>query len=49
MFLFLFTKHIDFAFLVQKSLLNLNVAACYLKMGDCRKSIETCNKVSSYI
>ncbi|PWA83435.1 FKBP-type peptidyl-prolyl cis-trans isomerase family protein [Artemisia annua] len=28
-----------------RSLLNLNVAACYLKMGDCRKSIETCNKV----
>lgn len=28
-----------------RSLLNLNVAACYLKMGDFRKSIETCNKV----
>ncbi|XP_052624785.1 peptidyl-prolyl cis-trans isomerase PASTICCINO1 [Lactuca sativa] len=28
-----------------RNLLNLNVAACYLKMGDCRKSIETCNKV----
>lgn len=28
-----------------RNLLNLNVAACYLKMGDCRKSIEMCNKV----
>ncbi|KAM0026468.1 putative peptidylprolyl isomerase [Helianthus debilis subsp. tardiflorus] len=28
-----------------RNLLNLNVAACYLKLGDCRKSIETCNKV----
>lgn len=28
-----------------KNLLHLNVAACYLKMGECRKSIETCNKV----
>ncbi|KAM7464011.1 hypothetical protein LguiA_032132 [Lonicera macranthoides] len=28
-----------------RNLLNLNVAACYLKMGECRKSIETCNKV----
>lgn len=28
-----------------RNLLNLNVAACYLKMGDIRKSIETCNKV----
>nr|KAJ0205994.1 hypothetical protein LSAT_V11C500255370 [Lactuca sativa] len=26
-----------------RNLLNLNVAACYLKMGDYRKSIETCN------
>ncbi|XP_031485513.1 peptidyl-prolyl cis-trans isomerase PASTICCINO1 isoform X1 [Nymphaea colorata] len=25
--------------------LHLNVAACYQKLGDCRKSIETCNKV----
>jgi len=28
-----------------KNLLHLNVAACYLKLGECRKSIETCNKV----
>nr|XP_043620404.1 peptidyl-prolyl cis-trans isomerase PASTICCINO1 [Erigeron canadensis] len=28
-----------------RNLLNLNVAACYLKMGNFRKSIETCNKV----
>lgn len=28
-----------------RNLLHLNVAACYLKMGECRKSIETCNKV----
>ncbi|KAF3449037.1 hypothetical protein FNV43_RR09761 [Rhamnella rubrinervis] len=28
-----------------RNLLYLNVAACYLKMGECRKSIETCNKV----
>ncbi|CAI9276932.1 unnamed protein product [Lactuca saligna] len=27
------------------NLLNMNVAACYLKMGDCRKSVKTCNKV----
>ncbi|KAK9986456.1 hypothetical protein SO802_031407 [Lithocarpus litseifolius] len=25
--------------------LHLNVAACQLKLGECRKSIETCNKV----
>ncbi|KAL1370973.1 hypothetical protein HN51_001192 [Arachis hypogaea] len=28
-----------------RNLLHLNVAACYLKVGECRKSIETCNKV----
>ncbi|GAV65465.1 FKBP_C domain-containing protein/TPR_1 domain-containing protein/TPR_11 domain-containing protein [Cephalotus follicularis] len=28
-----------------RNLLNLNVAACFLKMGECRKSIEACNKV----
>ncbi|XP_050382994.1 peptidyl-prolyl cis-trans isomerase PASTICCINO1 [Argentina anserina] len=28
-----------------RNLLNLNVAACYTKMGECRKAIETCNKV----
>lgn len=28
-----------------RNLLNLNMAACYLKMRDCRKSIEACNKV----
>ncbi|AES88468.2 putative peptidylprolyl isomerase [Medicago truncatula] len=28
-----------------RNLLHLNVAACYLKLGECRKSIETCNKV----
>ncbi|XP_071915279.1 peptidyl-prolyl cis-trans isomerase PASTICCINO1-like isoform X4 [Coffea arabica] len=28
-----------------RNLLHLNVAACFLKMGDCRKSIEECNKV----
>ncbi|XP_060674522.1 peptidyl-prolyl cis-trans isomerase PASTICCINO1 isoform X2 [Ziziphus jujuba] len=28
-----------------RNLLYLNVAACYLKMGECKKSIETCNKV----
>ncbi|KAB2622038.1 peptidyl-prolyl cis-trans isomerase PASTICCINO1 [Pyrus ussuriensis x Pyrus communis] len=28
-----------------RNLLHLNVAACFLKMGECRKSIETCNKV----
>lgn len=29
-----------------KNLLHLNVAACLLKLGECRKSIEACNKVS---
>lgn len=28
-----------------KNLLHLNVAACLLKLGECRKSIEACNKV----
>ncbi|KAG9138639.1 hypothetical protein Leryth_020479 [Lithospermum erythrorhizon] len=28
-----------------RNLLHLNVAACFLKMGEYRKSIETCNKV----
>ncbi|XP_062095389.1 peptidyl-prolyl cis-trans isomerase PASTICCINO1 [Humulus lupulus] len=32
-------------FVDTRNLLNLNVAACYLKMGECKKSIETCNKV----
>ncbi|XP_042512002.1 peptidyl-prolyl cis-trans isomerase PASTICCINO1 isoform X2 [Macadamia integrifolia] len=32
-------------FLSSRNSLHLNVAACYLKMGDCRKSIEACNKV----
>ncbi|KAJ7961336.1 Peptidylprolyl isomerase [Quillaja saponaria] len=32
-------------FLDTRNLLHLNVAACYLKLGECRKSIETCNKV----
>ncbi|XP_043724455.1 peptidyl-prolyl cis-trans isomerase PASTICCINO1 isoform X1 [Telopea speciosissima] len=32
-------------FLNSRNSLHLNVAACYLKMGDCRKSIEACNKV----
>ncbi|KAA8548192.1 hypothetical protein F0562_004547 [Nyssa sinensis] len=32
-------------FLNTRNLLHLNVAACYLKMGECRKSIEACNKV----
>ncbi|XAR68883.1 Peptidylprolyl isomerase [Bertholletia excelsa] len=32
-------------FLNTRNLLNLNVAACFLKMGECRKSIEACNKV----
>uniref|UniRef100_A0A2P2M4G7 peptidylprolyl isomerase n=1 Tax=Rhizophora mucronata TaxID=61149 RepID=A0A2P2M4G7_RHIMU len=32
-------------FLNTRNLLNLNVAASYLKLGECRKSIETCNKV----
>lgn len=33
------------AFELFKNLLNLNVAACFLKLGECRKSIEACNKV----
>lgn len=32
-------------FLNTRNMLQLNVAACYLKMGECRKSIETCDKV----
>ncbi|KNA22518.1 hypothetical protein SOVF_033510 [Spinacia oleracea] len=32
-------------FLIARNMLHLNVAACYLKMGECRKSIETCDKV----
>lgn len=32
-------------FLNTRNLLNLNVAACHLKLGECRKSIETCNKI----
>ncbi|GMH13474.1 hypothetical protein Nepgr_015315 [Nepenthes gracilis] len=28
-----------------RNMLHLNVAACYLKMGECRKSVEACNKV----
>lgn len=32
-------------FLNTRNMLHLNVAACYLKMGECRKSIETCDKV----
>ncbi|XVF08192.1 hypothetical protein REPUB_Repub06bG0205000 [Reevesia pubescens] len=32
-------------FLDTRNLLHLNVAACFLKMGECRKSIEACNKV----
>ncbi|XP_074310892.1 peptidyl-prolyl cis-trans isomerase PASTICCINO1 [Silene latifolia] len=32
-------------FLNSRNALHLNVAACYLKMGECRKSIETCDKV----
>lgn len=28
-----------------KNLLHLNVAACLLKLGECRKAIETCDKV----
>ncbi|PON41328.1 Peptidyl-prolyl cis-trans isomerase PASTICCINO [Trema orientale] len=36
----------DFLFILDtKNLLHLNVAACYLKMGECKKSVETCNKV----
>jgi tetratricopeptide (TPR) repeat protein len=29
-----------------RNMLHLNVAACLLKMGEWRKSIETCNKVA---
>ncbi|XP_020592878.1 peptidyl-prolyl cis-trans isomerase PASTICCINO1 [Phalaenopsis equestris] len=32
-------------FLNSRNALHLNVAACYQKMGEYRKSIETCNKV----
>ncbi|XP_044474281.1 peptidyl-prolyl cis-trans isomerase PASTICCINO1 [Mangifera indica] len=32
-------------FVNARNLLHLNVAACFLKMGECRKSIEACNKV----
>ncbi|XP_058109380.1 peptidyl-prolyl cis-trans isomerase PASTICCINO1 [Magnolia sinica] len=32
-------------FLNSRNSLHLNVAACYQKMGECRKSIEACNKV----
>ncbi|KAK9158926.1 hypothetical protein Scep_005500 [Stephania cephalantha] len=32
-------------FLNSRNSLHLNVAACYLKMGEWRKSIEACNKV----
>ncbi|KAE8099302.1 hypothetical protein FH972_017293 [Carpinus fangiana] len=32
-------------FVNTRNLLHLNVAACQLKMGESRKSIETCNKV----
>lgn len=32
-------------FLNTRNMLHLNVAACYLRMGECRKSIETCEKV----
>ncbi|XP_002528185.2 peptidyl-prolyl cis-trans isomerase PASTICCINO1 [Ricinus communis] len=32
-------------FVDTRNLLNLNLAACYLKMGECKKSIEYCNKV----
>ncbi|CAL5335023.1 peptidyl-prolyl cis-trans isomerase PASTICCINO1 [Camellia sinensis] len=28
-----------------RNLLHLNVAACFLKMGECKKCIEACNKV----
>uniref|UniRef100_A0A2N9HPV3 peptidylprolyl isomerase n=1 Tax=Fagus sylvatica TaxID=28930 RepID=A0A2N9HPV3_FAGSY len=31
-------------FVNTRNLLHLNVAACQLKLGECRKSIETCNK-----
>ncbi|KAH1256963.1 Peptidyl-prolyl cis-trans isomerase PASTICCINO1 [Glycine max] len=29
-----------------RNLLHLNVAACHLKLGECKKSIETCNKIT---
>lgn len=32
-------------FVDTRNLLHLNVAACHLKLGECKKSIETCNKV----
>lgn len=32
-------------FVGKRNLLHLNVAACLLKLGECRKSIEACNKV----
>ncbi|KAF2316296.1 hypothetical protein GH714_041637 [Hevea brasiliensis] len=32
-------------FVDTRNLLNLNLAASYLKMGECKKSIEYCNKV----
>ncbi|KAK8359495.1 hypothetical protein V6Z11_A04G100800 [Gossypium hirsutum] len=32
-------------FLDTRNSLCLNVAACFLKMGECRKSIDACNKV----
>ncbi|XP_050234187.1 peptidyl-prolyl cis-trans isomerase PASTICCINO1 [Mercurialis annua] len=32
-------------FVNTRNLLNLNLAACYLKSGECKKSIEYCNKV----
>ncbi|TYH03094.1 hypothetical protein ES288_A09G193700v1 [Gossypium darwinii] len=32
-------------FLDTRNSLHLNVAACFLKMGECRKSIDACNKV----
>ncbi|OVA17744.1 Peptidyl-prolyl cis-trans isomerase [Macleaya cordata] len=32
-------------FLNSRNSLHLNVAACYLKMGECKKSIEACDKV----
>ncbi|KAK6943576.1 FKBP-type peptidyl-prolyl cis-trans isomerase domain [Dillenia turbinata] len=32
-------------FVNTRNLLHLNMANCYLKLGECRKSIESCNKV----
>ncbi|KAF6161054.1 hypothetical protein GIB67_007695 [Kingdonia uniflora] len=32
-------------FLNSRNSFHLNVAACYLKLGECKKSIESCNKV----